>query len=175
MSDKERGKAKNFVSNINSKIKIGINLEGSSKEKRIQPKELKQICRGIYDNYSDIGIIILTTPDKLEKTNKIISKMDFDFVTPSYKTETILDVSALIEQLDLIITPDTSIVHIASAFDKPMVSIYENNKNNYRLWRPTSTLNSVIFSKNHCDSQLNYYVNDIIKNSCNIIGKLNKK
>ncbi|HIE81816.1 MAG TPA: lipopolysaccharide heptosyltransferase family protein [Candidatus Poseidoniales archaeon] len=171
LSDKEKNKAKKFVSNINSKIKIGINLEGSFKEKQIQPEELKKICKGIYDGYSDIQIVILTTPHKLEKTNKIISKMGFDFVIPSYVTGTILDVAALIEQLDLIITPDTSIVHIASAFDKPIVSIYENDKNSYRLWHPTSTLSSVVFAKDRYDSQLNYNVTDIIKYSLAIIEK----
>ena len=164
LSDKERDKAKNFVSNINSKIKIGINLEGSFKEKQIQPKELKQICKGIYDNYSNIKIVILATPDKLEKTIKIISKMGFDFVIPSYTTETILDVAALIEQLDLIITPDTSIVHVASAFDKPIVSIHENNLDSYRLWKPISTFNKTIFANSTygiCD----YNVDDVVNST----------
>ena len=173
LSDKERDKAKNFVSNINSKIKIGINLEGSFKEKQIQPKELKQICKGIYDNYSNIKIVILATPDKLEKTIKIISKMGFDFVIPSYTTETILDVAALIEQLDLIITPDTSIVHVASAFDKPIVSIHENNKDSYRLWKPISTLSKTVFAKSSY-GLFDYSACDIIDESLEMINKINE-
>ena len=174
LSNEERNKAKEFVSNIGSKIKIGINLEGSFKEKQIQPEELKQICKGIYDNYSDIKIVILTTPNKLGKTNKIISKMGFDFVIPSYATDTILDVAALIEQLDLIITPDTSIVHVASAFDKPTVSIHENNKDSYRLWKPISTLSKTVFAKSSY-GLFDYNVDQIIKYSLDFIRKLEGK
>ena len=174
LSNEERNKAKEFVSNIGSKIKIGINLEGSFKEKQIQPEELKQICKGIYDNYSDIKIVILTTPNKLEKTNKIISKMGFNFVIPSYATDTILDVAALIEQLDLIITPDTSIVHVASAFDKPTVSIHENNKDSYRLWKPISTLSKTVFAKSSY-GLFDYNVDQIIKYSLDFIRKLEGK
>lgn len=173
LSDKERNKAKKFVSNISSKIKIGINLEGSFKEKQIRPKELQQICAGIYGSYQDIQIVILTTPDKLEKTNKIISKMGFDFVTPSYATETILDVSALIEQLDLIITPDTSIVHVASAFDKPIISIHENNKDSYRLWKPVSTLSKTVFSSNTYGIE-KFSVNDVVNASISLLKKINR-
>ena len=173
LSDKEKNKAKKFVSNISSKIKIGINLEGSFKEKQIQPEELKQICKGIYDNYSDIKIVILTTPNKLGKTNKIISKMGFNFVIQSYATDTILDVAALIEQLDLIITPDTSIVHVASAFDKPIVSIHENNKDSYRLWKPISTLSKTVFAKSSY-GLFDYSVSDIVDASLEMINKINK-
>lgn len=173
LSDKERNKAKEFVSSIDSKIKVGINLEGSFKEKQIQPEELKQICKGIYDNYSDIKIVILTTPNKLGKTNKIISKMGFNFVIPSYATDTILDVAALIEQLDLIITPDTSIVHVASAFDKPIVSIHENNKDSYRLWKPISTLSKTVFAKSSY-GLFDYSVSDIVDASLEMINKINK-
>ena len=174
LSNEERNKAKEFVSNIGSKIKIGINLEGSFKEKQIQPEELKQICKGIYDNYSDIKIVILTTPNKLGKTNKIISKMGFNFVIQSYATDTILDVAALIEQLDLIITPDTSIVHVASAFDKPTVSIHENNKDSYRLWKPISTLSKTVFAKSSY-GLFDYNVDQIIKYSLDFIRKLEGK
>jgi len=174
LSNKEKNKAKKFISNIDSKIKIGINLEGSFKEKQVQPEELKKICKGIYDRYSDIQIIILTTPSKLEKTNKIISKMGFDFVIPSYATDTILDLAALIERLDLIITPDTSIVHIASAFDRPIVSIHENNKDSYRLWRPTSLLNKTVFAKSSY-GLFDYNVEQIIKYSLGFIKKLENK
>ena len=174
LSDKERNKAKEFVSSIDSKIKVGINLEGSFKEKQIQPEELKQICKGIYDNYSDIKIVILTTPNKSEKINKIISKMGFDFVIQSYATDTMLDVAALIEQLDLIITPDTSIVHVASAFDKPIVSIHENNKDSYRLWKPISTLSKTVFAKSSY-GLFDYNVDQIIKYSLDFIRKLEDK
>ncbi len=39
-------------------------------------------------------------------------------------------------RLDLMITPDTSIVHIARAFDVPVVGLYSKFMKNFMLWRP---------------------------------------
>ena len=168
LSNTERDRAKSFVSSMGDKIKIGINIEGSFPEKSIQKKELEQICRGLYDNYSNIKIVILASPDTISKKKKMLTELGLDFVIPSYTTETIIDVAALVEQLDLIITPDTSIVHIASSFDKPVVSIHENNKDSFRLWSPSSTLSKTIFATSRY-GLVDYSVNDIVKSAADIL------
>jgi len=168
LSNVERDRAKSFVFSMGNKIKIGINIEGSFPEKSIQKKELEQICRGLYDNYSNIIIVILASPNTISKKKKMITDLGFDFVIPSYTTETIIDVAALVEQLDLIITPDTSIVHIASSFDKPVVSIHENNKDSFRLWSPSSTLSKTIFATSRY-GLIDYSVNDIVKSAVDIL------
>ncbi|MCK5110279.1 MAG: glycosyltransferase family 9 protein [Arcobacteraceae bacterium] len=172
---KEQGQAaKNFVNQFRDKTKIGINLEGAVKGKQIKKKELYKICQKLYENNQNIQIIILTTPNKKQQVDGIISDMKMDFITSSYITKSILDVAALIDNLDLIITPDTSIVHIAAAFDKPIVTIHENNKDSYRLFAPTSTLNKTVFakSKNGLDG---YKVDDVIEYSLEFIEKINKE
>jgi ADP-heptose:LPS heptosyltransferase len=73
--------------------------------------------------------------------------MRLPYVVPSYKTASVLDVAALIEKLDLVISPDTSIVHIAAAFSKPVISIHENNQDSYQLFAPTSEINRTVFAK----------------------------
>ena len=168
LSNTERDRAKSFVSSMGDKIKIGINVEGSFPEKRIQKKELDQICRGLYSHCSNIKIVILASPNQILKKNKMILELGLDYVIPSYTTETIIDAAAIIEQLDLIITPDTSIVHIASSFDKPVVSIHENNKDSFRLWSPSSTLSKTIFATSRY-GLVDYSVNDIVKSAVEII------
>ena len=174
LSNIERDRAKNFVSSLGNKIKIGINIEGSFPEKTIQKKELEQICRGLYSHYSNIVIVILFSPHKISKKKKIISELGLDYVVPSYTTETIIDAAAIVEQLDLVITPDTSIVHIASSFDKPVVSIHENNKDSFRLWSPSSTLSKTVFAKSSY-GLFNYDVDEIIKYSLSFIRKFENK
>jgi ADP-heptose:LPS heptosyltransferase len=89
----------------------------------------------------------------------------------SYKTNTILDVAALISQLDLIITPDTSIVHIASAFNKPVVTIHENNQDSYQLFSPVSNLNKTVFSPKKSTLE-GYDIQKVIKYSNELIDQL---
>ena len=168
LSDIERDRAKSFVSSMGDKIIIGINIEGSFPEKSIQKKELEQICRGLYSHCSNIKIVILASPNQILKKKKMISELGLDYVIPSYTTETIIDAAAIVEQLDLIITPDTSIVHIASSFDKPVVSIHENNKDSFRLWSPSSTLSKTIFATSRY-GLVDYSVNDIVKSAVEII------
>jgi ADP-heptose:LPS heptosyltransferase len=168
LGDIEKEKAKNFVISLGKKIKIGINIEGSFPEKSIQKEELEKICVGLHNNFNNIKIVILTSPDKLLEKRQLISELGLDFVIPSYNTKTIIDAAALIEQLDLIITPDTSIVHIAASFDKPVVSIHENNKDSFRLWSPTSTLSKTVFASSSY-GLVNYSVDDVIKSASDFL------
>ena len=164
----EKEKAKNFAISLGKRIKIGINMEGSFPEKSIQKEELEKICVGLHNNFNNIKIVILTSPDKLLEKKKLISELGLDFVIPSYNTKTIIDAAALIEQLDLIITPDTSIVHIAASFDKPVVSIHENNKDSFRLWAPTSTLSKTVFASSSY-GLFDYSVDDVIKSATDFL------
>ena len=164
----EKARAKFFVSSIGGKLKIGINTEGYFPEKSIKNNDLKKICIGLYKNFSNIKIILLTQPEKTTEKKKMILELGLDFVVPSYPTESINDAAALIEQLDLIITPDTSIVHIAASFDKPIVSIHENNKDSFRLWSPASTLRKTIFASSSF-GLVNYSVDDVIKSSSDFL------
>jgi len=43
--------------------------------------------------------------------------------------------TALIKESDMVITPDTSIVHIAAAWAKPLISVYKSLSNN-NMWAP---------------------------------------
>ena len=138
--------ALNFLNKFNSKCKIGINLEGAVKGKKILFSELKEISKGIKHINKNIQIIILTSPKNQKNVAKMVNQMNLKYVSPSYKTKTIQDVAAIIKNLDLIISPDTSIVHIASAFNKPIVSIHENNTESYQLFSPISTTNKTVFA-----------------------------
>ena len=147
VSDQLKIKAQHFIKQYSSKFLVGINLKGATKGKIIKINELYQICEGLYRQDKNIQIIILSSPNNFQETSQKVKKMALKYVVMSYKTDKILSVAALISQLDLIITPDTSIVHIASAFNKPIVTIHEDNRDSYELFAPTSKLNRTVFSK----------------------------
>ena len=174
LSGIERNRAKTFSKSIKTKIKIGINLEGSFKEKQIRPDDLGKICVSIKKKFQDITIVIVSHPNRREKTKMMISNMNLEGVIVSYDTKNILDVAALINELDFIISPDTSIVHIASAFNKPIVSIHENNELSYTLWHPTSSVSKTIFSQSKYGI-IDYKVSEVIDQSCMIIKDIDEK
>ena len=170
ITDKQEEFAKIYLKQYYPKCLIGINLEGAVKGKRIEFVELERICKGLYQANKNIQIIVLTTPSNFQITTKKISKIALDYVVTSYKTETILDVAAVIKHLDLVITPDTSIVHIASAFNIPIVTIHEDNRDSHQLFAPTSKYSRTVFSE-FSDRLDGYNVSKIIENSINLIAK----
>jgi ADP-heptose:LPS heptosyltransferase len=171
ISNLEKEKAYEFISNIEQKIKIGINLEAFSAEKMLKFQDLKKICQSLYKHCNDIKIILISSPALIKVQSDIVNDLELDFVQMSYKTNSVIDAAALIQQLDLVISPDTSIVHIASAFNTPIISIHENNKKSYQLWAPKSELNSTIFAKSRVGlydydveeviSSANFFINTI--------------
>jgi len=63
------------------------------------------------------------------------------------KLNGILEVASVIKNSKLVVTPDTSIVHIAVAYDKDIIGIYRKNKEdkNSILWGPNSKKAKIIF------------------------------
>lgn len=53
----------------------------------------------------------------------------------------------LCQRADLVISPDTAVVHIASAFDRPVIGIYQNNGVKPVQWGPRSHACAVVLSK----------------------------
>ena len=171
LNDNQRRVSKNFIKKMPSaKIKIGINLEGCSNNGEINSDDLRIICQGIYQENAEILIIILSKPGDERKIEKLIKDMGLNYVVVS-SYFSILEVSALISELDLVISPDTSIIHIASAFNIPSVSIYTANKNNYRLWAPKSLLNKSVFS-NDKETIRGYSVYDVVQSSLELIKEI---
>ena len=170
ITDTQQKQAQNFIKKYSSKFLVGINLEGAVKGKKIKFSELWEICQGLYKANNNIQIIILTTPGNLQSIHEKVTESSLDYVVASYKTNTILDVAALINQLDFIITPDTSIVHIASAFNKPIVTIHENNQDSYQLFSPVSTISKTVFS-NSIKSLEGYSLDLLLSYSKSIINR----
>ena len=175
-TDQQKGNAVDFLSQFQKKIIIGINLEGAVKGKKITSDKIEEICRGIYHVDREVQIILLSSPKLYSNIVRISQKMNLPYVVPCYKTVSVLDVAALIQNLQLIITPDTSIVHIASAFNVPIVSIHEKNNDSYRLFAPKSELNRTVFAnsqkgiKDFSVPLLLRYSDELIK----LINKLHK-
>jgi len=165
--------AANFLFKYSNKVKIGFNLEGAVKGKKIKDVELEIICKKLKNNCEDIQIILLAAPQNLKRVKLLEEKMNLDYVIKSYKTNSILEVSALIKNLDMIITPDTSISHIASTFNKPIITIHENNQNSYKLFAPTSDINRTVFSKSK-DSLDGFSLDLLLKYCFELIDLLKK-
>jgi ADP-heptose:LPS heptosyltransferase len=64
------------------------------------------------------------------------------------ETHDLLEVAAIVAGAGLVVSPDTSIVHVASAYDVPTIGLYPYNPPNLRLFAPLSTRHAALVAPN---------------------------
>ena len=173
--EKNRQKSLLFLSTFESKkIIIALNITGSSLEQRISVIDVERILLGLHSKSSNIIIILLHKPEDKKWANELISNDKSSYVFLSYPTESILDVAAIVDSVDLVITPDTSIVHMACAFNKPLIAIYKKDMEGFEAWKPKSKCNRVIFSENF-ESLNEIDIDTVVNKSAELIKMYIKK
>ena len=136
--------AHKFCSELKGLQCIGLNVDASSLTRNLYEKQIVEICQKFSDK--NIDIVLFSLPARREELEEIIRKHSLTHVVLSYPTQSILDATALLREMDLIISPDTSIIHIASACNIPTVGIFRNNDPHINRWGPRSDLHAVIKS-----------------------------
>ncbi|MDA8905289.1 hypothetical protein N9I58_02360 [Candidatus Thioglobus sp.] len=140
--------ALSFLSSFEaSKIIIGLNIEGSSEKNKILNEDVIKLILELYSMNNNIIVILLHKPKDRDRIISLIPDEASSFVFPSYPTKSVLDLAAIVDAVDLIISPDTSIVHMACALKKPLVAIYRDRVSNFDKWYPISDCNHIVFSK----------------------------
>jgi len=165
-------KALNFLKKNHDKFKIGINLEGAVKGKKIKFDELNEICEEL-SRISNSQIFILSSPSNYIDVENWVLEKKLPGVSQIYLTKSILDISAIIKHLNLVISPDTSIVHIASVYDVPIISIHEDNLDSYKLFAPQTKIHRTVFSKDK-KSLDGYSIKNLINYTKEIMHEINK-
>ena len=94
-------------------------------------------------------IIFIYYPKKYSELKLFLKNYEDETIKLPENIKTILDSSKIIEKGDIIITPDTSIVHIATALNKKIISVYPpkggDNKVDHLVWGPLDIKNKMIF------------------------------
>ena len=136
-----------FFNEIKESKKLILNPYGASKHKSFNIENLENIITYLKDK--DIAIILVYFGDKYKELEFLEKKYKYVYIPK--KIESILDTAILIKKSDYIISPDTSIVHIASAFNKKMITVYPPKGGKYGVdhlvWAPKSEYSRVIFCK----------------------------
>lgn len=130
--------AESFLRPYRDNHLIGLNADASDQARSILDEELVDICTGIRNQDSRLRILLFATPDRREHMRSLIEQSKLDNVILEDHTENIFDVAALVSFLKVMISPDTSFVHIASAFNIPTVAIFQNDANHINYWSPRS-------------------------------------
>ena len=139
----------NKNNNNKERVDVILNPYGASKHRHFNNDVLRKIIKII--NKKKISIGLIYPPDKyIDLLNFLKINSDLKVYLPK-NIKSILDSSELIKDSKLVITPDTSIVHIASAYNKKIISVFppKGGKDgvDHLIWAPLNKNNKMIFCK----------------------------
>ena len=136
---------------------IALNFFGASRGRKINEENALIIIKRLGEMYKGYKIIILDSPNDRETIYNILAKADNKNVLFFEKSKTILDSISIIKKSDLVVSLDTSILHIAEGLDKKVMAFYgpKINKNKWRIKEennilidyPENRINDVDFEK----------------------------
>jgi ADP-heptose:LPS heptosyltransferase len=136
----EKNKFNNFLKErkiMDHEKIIVLNTETSHRDRNLTDGEIIEILSKLRREAPKSKIIITQTKNVKTRLEKIIKNLELDNIFLLYNT-TIWDVGAVLDGADVIVSPDTGIIHLACCYDKKIVGIYANHEENLSKWKPNT-------------------------------------
>ncbi len=121
---------------------VGINLSAGSKFREWKEKKWLQF----FENFSnqDASFLLFGMPDKKDIMERISNK--YKNITIMKKAKDIIELNSFISHLDLMVTPDTSILHLAQINELPTICLFQKNVDNIKRFYRQSPKTQIICS-----------------------------
>jgi heptosyltransferase III len=129
-----------FLEALPDKSIIGINISTGTPGGHRTFEQWSELVR----SFPGERFLIFSAPGDLEEKRRI--EKPHGNVIPSPSTKNLYEVWKIVDKLKLLVTPDTSLVHIAACSDIPLVAMYRHNPADSKAFAPLSTLQEVIVS-----------------------------
>lgn len=135
--------------NLTHNFLIGINISAGSDARFWSIENYVKLIDSL-KNY-DAKILLLCEEKDYDKA-KVISKNN----VPIFYNKSFNIFSAMISKLNLLISPDTSIIHIASAFKIPVFGFYVKYKTKDIIWYPYRSLFDCVITEEATLKNISY-------------------
>ena len=142
---------------VSGKERVILNPYTASKHRNFNRKNIEKIIE-ILLKYRENELYLLGHGENKKEILEIKEKIK-DKRVHYIELAGIQEVIALIKNCEMIISPDTSIVHIGVGLDKKVIAIYREDVigNNGVLWGPNSDKAIQIFSQENKDDDINNF------------------
>jgi ADP-heptose:LPS heptosyltransferase len=107
-----------------------VNLSASEPNRRWDDRNFVSVLRSVSERHPMIPIVVMGLPDEWESVRRVAESVNGEAAA----TPTLRIALALVATSDRILTPDTSISHAASAFNKPAVVLLRRDCYPYAPW-----------------------------------------
>lgn len=127
---------------INSQVHLPmvlINISASGDERRWHTNNWCKLINSI--NSNNYSPVMVYAPQDRERAEEIKAGCPGLHLFNSRNMD---DIIAIVEFSHIVISPDTSVVHVASAFDIPLIALYNYNPMIYHKFSPKSSKQLII-------------------------------
>ncbi len=114
---------------------VGYNLSAGSPTRIWAKEKSVELLKRIQAAYPEAVIILTTAPPDRGRATDLAEAVGGN-IQLSPPGQSLVEASALLAQLSVLISPDTAPVHIARSFRVPVVGLYSRFMKNFLLWRP---------------------------------------
>lgn len=87
------------------------------------------------------AFVFTTAPQDAPLATALLAQVPHSFYFP---TRSLGELLAVLQRAAMVISPDTSIIHMAAAFDRPVLGLYSNHEWNYKKFYPLSTHSRIV-------------------------------
>jgi ADP-heptose:LPS heptosyltransferase len=135
-------KYQNFINKLKKKYVL-INLSAGNSIRMPEIKFWINFIKSI--NTSEYHIILNAAPSEHEIALEIMKNTNDIYY---FSAENIRDTFPFIKNALILISPDTALVHIASAFNTPILALYSGLNDSFAKFHPLSDIQVIVRSEN---------------------------
>jgi len=132
---------KAFLSKIEKDKALGINIS-AGEPNRLWTEEKWQ---ALLERFPDERFIVLSGPEEIEAKLRLEERCTNVIASPS--TRNLYEASRIVSKLRLLVTPDTSMVHVASGNGTPIVGLYREAPQDISRFGPFAIPFELVISK----------------------------
>lgn len=123
-----------FLDTLSEKKIIVVNLLGASRSRKFIKENAILLLSNVLSTFPNHTIVLLTYPQVNNWIQEIMDSFESKQVVSFLGTTSIFHTIKIIKESSLVITPDTVAVHIADAYNVPLVAFYSMEKENFVHW-----------------------------------------
>jgi len=129
-----------FLRGIEMDKPIGINISAGEPNRLWTEEKWKMLIGG----FPDERFVVLSGPDDLDAKRRLEASSPNVIASPS--TRNLYEASRIVSKLRLLLTPDTSMVHVASSTGTPVVGLYREAPQDISRFGPYAIPYEIVIS-----------------------------
>lgn len=126
-------KAKDYFSSLPKEEIVAYNISSGNEFRKLKPSKNIEIIKALKEFYPHLNFLIISTPNDKSEAETIVEATGA-YIYPD--TNDILEIFAVISYADMVITPDTAMIHVAAVCGKPVLGMYSRLASYIEEWVP---------------------------------------